>query len=123
MITVELTCESLEIAAEPGAESSNAPRYRPVIAINGQRVWHGRPEPTAEDAERVALAYLRYALGGVLGAPADARREAGEGEEPSPPPGVAAVTEAMEALAREMVGALRRVGDFLERGEWRRFLG
>jgi len=121
MITVKLTCGSQEIAAEPGAE--DGPSYRPVIAANGQEVWLGRPEPTAEDAERVALAYLRYALGGLLEGPADSRREPGAGEAAGPLPGAAAVTEAMEGVAREVVGALRRVGDFLERGEWRRFLG
>jgi hypothetical protein len=122
MISVQLTCDSVEVPAEPG--SVEGPRYRPVIAANGQRLWEGRPEPSAEDAERVAMAYLRYALGGLLQDPAASRPEPPKGDAAEePPPAAVAVTEAVEALARDVVGALRRVGDFLERGDWRRFLG
>ena len=122
MISVELTCDSVEVPAEPG--SAEAPRFRPVIAANGQRLWEGRPEPSAEDAERVALAYLRYALGGLLHDPAASRPEPPKGAAAEEPPAVAtAVTEVVEAFARDVVGAVRRVGDFLERGDWRRFLG
>ena len=31
--------------------------------------------------------------------------------------------EALETLGREVAGALRRFGDLLESGDWRRFLG
>lgn len=110
MIPVELTCES---------RPDGAGGHAPVIAVNGREVWEGRPEPTAEDAERVALDYLRFALGGPLGGPP-------EGGAPPPgreePPG-SGLTDAVEALGRELTGALRQIGDFLERGDWRRFLG
>jgi hypothetical protein len=110
VIPVELTCES---------RPDGAGGHAPLIAINGRQVWEGRSEPTAEDAERVALDYLRFALGGTLGGPPDAAPPRGP-EEPSATSGL---TGAVEALGRELSGALREIGDFLERGDWRRFLG
>jgi hypothetical protein len=121
MIPVQLTCEAHEL--EPG-QRTDEQRYEPVVALNGDVVWRGRPEPSAPDAERVALAYLRYALGGVLGAPGASEGPPPPREEPPPSGGSAeGVAEALDALGQEVRGALKRAGEFLERGDWRRFLG
>jgi hypothetical protein len=123
MIPVQLTCESEPITtADPAAEG-----HRPLIRLNGEAIWRGRPEATADDAERVALAYLRYTLGGALGDPAGADRRF------QPPPGEPAgeaadapaaqlLSDAVDALGAEVVDALKRVNAFLESGEWKRFL-
>lgn len=123
MIPVQLTCESEPI---PAADPSSAGAHRPLVRLNGETIWRGRPEPSPEEAERVALAYLRYALGGALGGdPA--------GDEPrfAPPPreeatadgsAAAYLNEAVDALGAEVVEALKRVNRFLESGEWKRFL-
>jgi hypothetical protein len=120
VIPVHLTCESEDIA--PEEREADALRHRPVIKLNGEPVWRGRPERSAEDAERVAISYLRYALSGVMSDPtaADVRM---------PPPGdthgrpsAAVLGEAVEALGNEVLGALKRVSDFLESGDWKRFL-
>jgi hypothetical protein len=121
MTAVKLTCESEEI---PAAERADGPGYRPLIKANGQAIWRGRPEASAADAERVALEYLRYALGGLLTGPPEGRGGApAADDEPRATDPAAIVSEALEALGREVAGALRRVGDLLERGDWRRFLG
>lgn len=120
MIPVQLTCESERV---PPAGGDEGLRHRPLIRLNGQALWRGRPEPTAQDAERVALAYLRYALGGALTGPADPPVGSASAQEPRPTGVADALAEAVETLGRELEGALRRVGDFLERGDWRRFMG
>jgi hypothetical protein len=125
MIPVQLTCESEPIPS--AGPATDAGVHRPLIRLNGEPIWRGRPEPTAEAAERVALAYLRYALGGALGGDAPA------GGEPrfAPPPreestaensATALLGEAVDALGAEVVDALKRVNAFLESGEWKRFL-
>jgi hypothetical protein len=124
MIPVQLTCESEPIPTADPAPAAGA--HRPIIRLNGEPIWRGRPEPTPEEAERVALAYLRYALGGALGGdPAG-----GEPRFTPPPkeeatadnPAAAFLTEAVDALGAEVVDALKRVNQFLESGEWKRFL-
>ena len=123
MIPVQLTCESEPIpTAGPTTEA-----HRPLIRLNGEAMWRGRPEASAEDAERVALAYLRYTLGGALGDPAGADRRfqpppqepAGE---PADAPAAQLLSDAVDALGAEVVDALKRVNAFLESGEWKRFL-
>ncbi len=120
MTTVELSCGSEPVPA--GAEGGDQ-AHRPVIAVDGQAVWRGRPEPTPEDAERVALAYLRYALGGLLAGPPDQIGPGGPPDEPGAKDPADLAAEALETLGREVAGALRRFGDLLESGDWRRFLG
>ena len=95
--------------------------------MNGEAIWRGRPEATAEDAERVALAYLRFTLGGAAGGPrgeraplpAAAAEPAGE---PADAPAAQLLSDAVDALGAEVVDALKRVNAFLESGEWKRFL-
>jgi hypothetical protein len=127
MIPVQLTCESEPIASADGPSGGG---HRPLIRLNGEPIWRGRPEPTPEDAERVALAYLRYSLGGggALGADAAGAGAAGfappptgEGE-PADTSAAAFLSEAVDALGAEMVDALKRVNAFIESGEWKRFL-
>ena len=122
MIPVHLTCESEDIAAEE--READGLRHRPVIRLNGEPVWRGRPERSAADAERVALSYLRYVFSGVMSDPT-------AGDVRTPPPGepagaarpsAAVLGEAVEALGTEVLGALKKVSDFLESGDWKRFL-
>jgi hypothetical protein len=122
MIPVHLTCESEDIPAAERTEGALA--HMPVIRLNGDPLWRGRPERSAADAERVALAYLRYVLGGALGDPgaAETRFTPPEEEPPKAKPTGDAVGEAVEALGTELLGAIRRVSEFLEKGDWRRFL-
>jgi len=124
MIPVQLTCESEPILTSDPAPAAGA--HRPLIRLNGEPIWRGRPEPTPEEAERVALAYLRYALGGALGGD-----PVGRGPHFAPPPEEEAtaddpaadlLNEAVEALGVELADALKRVNRFLESGEWKRFL-
>jgi hypothetical protein len=125
MIPVQLTCESEPIpSANPAADA-----HRPLIRLNGEPIWRGRPEPTPEDAERVALAYLRYSLGGALGGdsatgggPRFAPPPKEEAGEPAENSATAFLSEAVDALGAEMVDALKRVNAFIESGEWKRFL-
>jgi hypothetical protein len=93
-----------------------------VIAVNGSPLWQGRAERSPEEAERVALAYLRYALGGVLGGPTEPPGGSGPQADRNPMPTQDALVEAFEALSREVRGALKRATDFIESGEWKRFL-
>jgi hypothetical protein len=124
MIPVQLTCESEPIPSAGPTHDAGA--HRPLIRLNGEPIWRGRPERTPEDAERVALAYLRYALGGALGgdpaggAPRFAPPQ--EEEATAENPAAAFLNEAVDALGAEVADALRRVNAFLESGEWKRFL-
>ena len=125
MIPVQLTCESEPIPAAAPAPEAGA--HRPLIRLNGEAIWRGRPEATAEDAERVALAYLRFTLGGALGDPAGEERRfqpppREPAREPADAPAAQLLSDAVDALGAEVVDALKRVNAFLESGEWKRFL-
>jgi hypothetical protein len=120
LIPVHLTCESEEIAAEE--READGLRHRPAIKLNGEPVWRGRPERSAEDAERVAVSYLRYVLSGVMSDPTATDVRFPPREEPQARPSAAILGEAVEALGTEVLGALKKVSDFLESGDWKRFL-
>src|SRR5690348_12628480 len=125
VIPVQLTCESEDIAVEE--READGLRYRPVIRLNGEPVWRGKPERSAADAERVALSYLRYSLSGVMSDPtAGDVRMPPPGEPQGEPhggrPSAAVLGEAVELLGTEVLGALKKVSDFLESGDWKRFL-
>jgi hypothetical protein len=121
MIPVQLTCESEEIALHERDEDGLG--HRPVIRLNGEPLWRGRAEQSAADAERVALAYLRYVLGGAMADPAAAEARFAPREEEAPArPSAAVLGEAVEAIGSEVIGALRKVSAFIENGDWKRFL-
>jgi hypothetical protein len=120
LIPVHLTCESEDIAAHE--READGLRHRPIIRLNGEPVWRGRPERSPEDAERVAVSYLRYALSGVMSDPTAADVRMPPPDEPQARPSAAVLGEAVEALGTEVLGALKKVSDFLESGDWKRFL-
>ena len=120
MIPVHLTCESEDIAA--AEREADGLRHRPVIKLNGDAVWRGRPERSPEDAERVAVSYLRYVLSGVMSDPTAADVRMPPREEPQARPSAAILGEAVEVIGSEVLGALKKVSDFLESGDWKRFL-
>lgn len=122
MIPVSFTCEAEHLPAEgPGGHE----RYRPVIRVNGDVVWRGRPVDDPAEAEQVALGYLRYAIGGMLLAPDDRPGAAAGGpEEPAPGavPLSASLDQVVEGLRREISDSMQRLQEFIDGGEWRRFL-
>jgi hypothetical protein len=120
LIPVHLTCETEEIAAED--READGLRHRPVIKLNGEPLWRGRPERSAEDAERVAVSYLRYVLSGVMSDPTAPDAPFTPRGEPQARPSAAILGEAVEAIGTEVMGALKKVSDFLESGDWKRFL-
>gem|GEM_PF-6098960 len=124
MIPVTITCEAE--AGEAGA--AGGATWLPVLRVNGDTVWRGRPVGSPDEAEGVALGYLRYALGGALlgtgpggQGPADPEGEATEGPAGERPLGDS-LEEVVEGLRREVADGVQRIQDFIERGEWRRFL-
>jgi len=122
VIPVHLTCESEDIAVEE--RGADGLRHRPVIRLNGEPVWRGKAERSAEDAERVALSYLRYALSGVMSDPTAGDVRMPPPDEPAGAgrPSAAVFGEAVEVLGNEVLGAIKKVSDFLESGDWKRFL-
>lgn len=122
MIPVTITCEAEPRPAEAGGQAG----FTPVVRLNGEAVWRGRAVPTAGEAEQVALGYLRYAIGGALMGPADGRGggEAGPGE--AAPDGAVPLAQSidhvMDGLRREIADSMQRLQDFIDGGEWRRFL-
>jgi hypothetical protein len=119
MTMVNITCTAIEEAAQ---EAGAAPGYVPAISVEGEVVWRGKALSGPEEAERVALDYLRYGLGGLLmapEAPAGAPPRADEAERKSVP---AAADELVDRVREELLEGLRRITQFLESGDWRRFL-
>lgn len=120
MIPVTITCEAEPVDAVP----SGPERFRPVLRVNGETVWAGAPVAGAEEAQRVALACLRYRLGGILGG-ADERHATGTQEaadDGEPVPLSASVDQLVEGLRREVADGMQRIQDFIDGGEWKRFL-
>lgn len=115
MIPVNITCE-----AERG--TGTAGEWVPLVRVNGETVWRGRPVAAAAEAEGVALGYVRYALGGALiNAPEPPAGQPG-GDAGAARPLGQSLEEVVEGLRREVADGVQRVTDFIERGEWRRFL-
>lgn len=122
MIPVTITCEAEPRPAEAGEEA----RFTPVVRLNGEAVWRGRPVTTAGEAEQVALGYLRYTIGGTLMGPADGRG-GGEADPGQAAPGGAvplaqSIDQVMDGLRREIADSMQRLQEFIDGGEWRRFL-
>ncbi|HWH15393.1 MAG TPA: hypothetical protein VNT51_11660 [Miltoncostaeaceae bacterium] len=121
MIPVTITCEAE--ARETSGPQEGA--WLPVLRVNGETVWRGRPVSGADEAEGVALGYLRYALGGALlgGEPATPppTGEESEGAGGERPLGES-LEDVVEGLRREVADGVQRLQEFIDRGEWRRFL-
>jgi hypothetical protein len=119
MIPVQITCEAREV---PPAERVDPERDRfwPVLMVNGAHVWRGRPQPTEHEAEAVALGYVRYTLGGGPPPPGEPGDTPPDGE---PRSSADAVTDALEAIRRDLTDAVDRATKFIESGEWKRLFG
>ncbi len=117
MIPVQITCEAREV---PVPERQDDGRFWPVLTVNGAEVWRGKAQPTEREAEAVALGYVRYTLGGgppPPGGPAPADPEADLRSS------AAAVTDALEAIRRDLTEAVEKATKFIESGDWKRLFG
>lgn len=122
MIPVSLTCE---VESVTSAEPEATQRYRPVIRVNGDTVWRGRPVDDPGEAESVALGFLRYSLGGLLIGPhEDDAAPSGTpgGDAPNAAPLATSLDQVVEGLRREITDGMQRLQDFIDGGEWKRFL-
>lgn len=119
MIPVTITCEAEPMEGTP----SGAAGFRPVLRLNGEAIWSGDALPGADEAERVALACLRYRLGGLLtGAEMPPPPREGDAADAEPVPIATSVDQLVEGLRREVADGMQRIQDFIDGGEWKRFL-